>query len=226
VPDYVLTKTHCASYSDHSSPEEYIVDSNAFYNGCASGFGIRDDGQTQLTRYQSTTVPVKAVHLIRNPFDNMVARMHMRTKEERDGKYTNDKAGFDAWCVAMDQQWKSIEAEYFSESILELFEKVPCYHDWYRYVQWHNNANEVIRERHLPDLVLWYEDYSTNFNRTVDSLFAFLNLEKKGKPRKFVAGKEYSSYYSEEVALAANRLVRALATPQTWDQIKHYFEHH
>jgi hypothetical protein len=218
VPDYVLTKTHCRGYFQSSSPKEvYIYTVDHFDIGCRTA----KTKQNKKVVYTPTTVPVKAVHLIRNPFDNMVARMHHDSHKKPS---TNGKVDFDAWCEVMDQRWNSKDVAFFPDSIIELFQSVPCYADWFRYVQWHNNANEVIRQRRLPVLVLMYEDYTTNYNRTVDSLFDFLNLEKKGKTLPFVAGKKYPSYYSEEVSFAASRLVQAVATPQTWDQIKHYFE--
>jgi hypothetical protein len=185
-------------------------------------------GKPRLDRvlYAPTTVPVKAVHLIRNPFFIMISRMHMWRKNHKTSLSTNanDKADFDEYCEVIHQPWRGREdEELFPDSIIELFTKnVPCYADWFRYVQWHNNANEVIRQRHLPVLVLMYEAYTTDYNRTVNTLFDFLKLDKKGKSVPFVVGKEYSSYYSEEVSIAASRLVRALATPQTWGQIKHY----
>jgi hypothetical protein len=179
------------------------------------------------------TVPVKAVHLIRSPLDNIVSRLHLTIKRNRSqgwseedlAKFSNGKEGFHAWCSYMDATFAEQEqtTSLFDDNTKKLFEGVPCHADLFRYVQWHNFAIEVLERRKLPVHVLHYESYTTDYNSTVDGLFRFLELEKKSKPFQFVAGKSYSSFYSDHEIEGVMKLVQALASPATWDLVKHYF---
>eukprot|EP00957_Ditylum_brightwellii_P125025 9530527-Ditylum_brightwellii.AAC.1 len=58
-------------------------------------------------------------------------------------------------------------------------ESVPCYTDFLRYINWHNLAFEVIREAGLPRMIIHYEQYGTNWNKTV-------------------TGKTYRRYYTSD----------------------------
>jgi hypothetical protein len=205
-----------------------VLDTHVFEQGCLSGKKKNNDTGSVVPTTYAPTVPVKAVHLIRSPFDNVVSRMHLelrRHKREETFK-SNDKGGFDAWCQYMEDKFAPQEArtELLSEEVKELFVGVPCHADWFRYVQWHNLAIQVIEQRNLPVHVLYYENYTMNYNATMDDLFEFLQLEKKATPIQFVAGKTYMSFYSDEQVRAARKLVHALASPMTWDLVKHYFD--
>jgi hypothetical protein len=45
-----------------------------------------------------------------------------------------------------------------TSTLLESFQNVSCWADWYLIMQRHNRANDVIRRRRLLALVLIYED--------------------------------------------------------------------
>lgn len=233
VPPYVLTKTHCTAYCDDCSPSRYVMsNTTAFEEGCLSG--SKKDGEVVTDTTYSVTVPVKAVHLIRSPFDNIVSRMHLGVKrrrrqgwnEEDLAKFMNGKDGFHTWCRYIEDKYVKQETSTsrIDEETKRLFEGVPCHADIFRYVQWHNLAIQVLEKQDIPVHVLHYESYSTDYNATVDRLFEFLELEKKHKPLPFVAGKTYLSYYSDEEARRTSKLVRAVASPATWALVKHYFE--
>jgi len=76
----------------------------------------------------------------------------------------------------------------------------------------------------FPVHYLFYEEYTRNYNKTVDDLFAFLHVEKAVDPLAFIPGKTYGNLYSEKAKRAAARLVQALATPECWELLKRYFE--
>jgi len=234
IPSFVLTKTHCTGYCDVCPPSQYVVDADAFKLGCCSGSKKDNDGSIIETVYDSS-VPVKAVHLIRNPFDNIVSRMHLALKRRSKQGWTdedlaifktNDKASLDAWCSYMDEKFVADEAEtdLIDDETKQLFRQVPCHADWFRYVQWHNLAIEVVDRLDLPVHILHYENYTTDYNTTVDGLFEFMALERQSNPVDFSSNKTYVSFYSSDTALAAMRLVRSLASNKTWDLVEHYFE--
>lgn len=181
----------------------------------------------------SPTIPSKIVHLIRNPFDNLVARLHMGVnKREKRGedkeelaKFSSSKEGFRNWCKNFDEKYAQQEKDspLLDQSMVKEYTDLPCHAEWYRFVQWHNLAVEVAKKRDLPVHMLYYEDYTTRFNATVDGLLEFLELPVIQEPLDFIPGKTYQDFYDVKDARLAARFVHELATPQVWLLLRHYF---
>jgi hypothetical protein len=231
VPHYVLTKTHCSGYCDDCSPASYIVTDKDFEQGC-----LRAESPTPNHGYVSThydsSVPVKAVHIIRNPFDNIVARMHLAVKRrerigwapEQVAAFESSKDGLDAWCLYVDGKFAHDDYDYFSDDIKAHFDGLPCYADWYRYVQWHNRAAALTEKLGIPVHYLFYENYTTAFNKTVAGLLDFLDESARQPPSEFIPGKTYEGFFEDDHARKAAKFVQAVASPTTWEQVKHYFD--
>jgi len=77
----------------------------------------------------------RAIHLIRNPFNNIVSNFHHeRNKKARKGtdwlqNYPNDVDGFRHWCRYLDAEYAVEEASEraFSPHTIELFQSIPCH---------------------------------------------------------------------------------------------------
>lgn len=234
--EYVLTKTHCTGYCNRCTPSRYVLTASAFERGCRSG-NKRVDNKSHTTRdapYPSD-LPKKAVHILRNPMDNIVARLHMERKNwANHGRhddflkvFQSDKEGFQKYCKFLHITGYNItlQSDLLDDRTKELFGVVPCAAEFYRYVQWHNLAFEVAEKRlHLPVHTMFYEDYSTNFNQTADQLLDFLQLQAVSDPPPFIKGKEYRDYFSEDQQYNIGLLVKHLANNNTWALLKHYFE--
>ncbi|KAL7470287.1 hypothetical protein ACHAXS_010517, partial [Conticribra weissflogii] len=249
---------------------EYVVD----WSSNPSAAAVIDDENTttnhriikkyekrlEVTNYNATKLVAKAIHLLRNPLDNIVARFHLARKrsrkkgesdfEEFTSKYSNDREGFREWCRHLDtkEEYLKVERELFSsdefshysgfgingvfkseningthkddykigEIILRAMEGIPCHADFFRYVQWHNLAFRMISEMKIPELVLRYENYESNFNFTLHSILQFLGFDMNGddgsggnssiggarhlreRAKEFVGGKSYANYFTVE----------------------------
>jgi hypothetical protein len=226
TPHYVLTKTHCFGYCDDCGPRIYnITDNEMFEQGCVRAEMTNHTGSI---RYDST-VPVKAVHLYRSPFDNIVARMHLAIhKRQRQGNdislFTNSREGLSAWCRYLDDKYSAEEEKFFSPTMLQLFQPVPCHADWYRYAQWHNHAYIMTEKLNLTVYDLFYEDYTHDYDRTLSTLFEFLNVTSKRSSIDFYVGKSYESFFDVDHARNAAILVRAISIPPVWLRLRHYFD--
>jgi len=107
---FIITKTHCGGSCMGCRPSVYIQNETEFEQSCCLG-NRRDDGKLRAVTY-SSTIPKSAVHLIRSPFDNIVARLHYEQKKWRKSSknhhaemlsnFTNDKQGFQQWCQHAD----------------------------------------------------------------------------------------------------------------------------
>jgi hypothetical protein len=100
---------------------------------------------------------------------------------------------------------------------------IPCYADFFKWVQWHNLANQVTKEMGVPTYYLNYEKFDNRFNETLDEMLEFLGQSKKGRPHKFIKGKAYKEYFYPEELHSVGEAMKRLATNETWSLIEHYF---
>jgi len=77
----------------------------------------------------------------------------------------------------------------------------------------------------MPAFMLYYENYTANFDPTVQQLYRFLGHPTVGDPVPFESGKSYmETYFDPKHARDAAYLIRALATDETWSYLRHYFK--
>jgi len=213
------------------SPKGYIRTYDAFEKGCRMGFRRNDDGtKTPLT--YSSRLPQKSVVLIRDPFDNLVGRMHraVNNKSQRPAneskelisRFTNDDQGVSNWCAYLGSKYAKEELESGNE-YLRKYQNVPCHAEWFRCIQWYNRAIEVTRRLHLPVYYLYYENYTLNYQETVNEFLDFLELERVRDPYEFQAGKTYASFFTPEHGRGAARMAKDMASPEVWRLLQHFF---
>ena len=230
---FLLTKTHCGGRSMEPSPSEYVETARSFEIACRSGNRIVND--TKEFVIYASSIPKRAIHLIRNPFDNVVARLHLEQKrwarEEKDQhklrEFNASKEGFQAWCRFQDVRSEKEEksSRYFDDEIWEWAQDLPCHAEFMRYTWWHNLALETIRRLNLPLHSLFYENYTQNWDETVQQMFEFLQLSPAdgASPLEFIAGKTYLDYFEQRHVALAKGLVSTLASPESWALLEHYF---
>lgn len=83
---------------------------------------------------------------------------------------------------------------------------------------------EVIDRLNLPVYHLFYENYTSHFDDTVDQLLDFLHMYKTGGPKEFLAGKTYRSMFRTEHVQMAAGFTREFALPRVWELLRHYFD--
>jgi hypothetical protein len=232
-PKYILTKTHCGGTCLCASPQEYVETVRSFEIACRSGNKIVND--TKIPTLYDGSVPKRAVRVIRNPFDNIVARLHheqkrwgrMKDNQDNLNVFNATKEGFRTWCQFQDSRAvrKEMSSRFFDDELWRLAKDLPCHAEFMRYVWWHNFALETARRRNLPVHNLFYENFTENWQGTVDQLFEFLHLKpaEGAIPLEFVTGKHYSDYWEPHHAALAKELVAMLASPEIWTLLEHYF---
>jgi Sulfotransferase domain len=233
---FILTKTHCGAFCMDCAPGDYVYDSvDDFETSCVTGKKRLPTGIVESVSYDSS-IPAKAVHLIRNPIDNLVSRLHLAIKHKKervtgdeselehvhselDRTYPNNRTGLDAWCRYLDEKYVVSDVQ---NKILQKYVSIPCHAEWFRYIQWHNLAVQVTAKLHLPVHYVWYENYTMNFDDTVTALFDFLELDATGDPYEWQAGKSYSNFFLPATARKAALMMQDLASPEAWSLIRHY----
>ena len=226
----------CGGFCSNCLPLNYIETPRSFQISCLSGRRAIESAtnstggvRLQQVRYSSDIVK-KAVHVIRSPFDNIVARFHLEQKRHtRVGDtawltaHPNDKLGFQKWCAGVDASNELMEARWTDPELSKALEGVPCHAEFFRYIQWHNLAFTTARDIGVPTFVLHYEDYRDRFDSTLEGLLAFLELPHVKKGPAFDIGKEYAEFYTDAQREAVAGLVQELASLESWLQMKHYF---
>ena len=245
-PKYILTKSHCGGYCMDCGPKVYLHTPETFETACRTARKRLPNSTNTVHVTYDRNIPVRAIHLIRNPFDNLVGRMHLATKhhnkrvadntEEDDdndiyNNFTNTVTGIEEWCQYLDEKYATEDAlarhpEQPEQLLYEQYLDVPCHAEWYRYIQWHNLAYETTQHRlRLPVHYLYFDNYTNHYVETVDQVLDFLQAPARNPtPYPFVAGKTYSQMFTAEHAAAATNMVRELASPAVWDLLKHYFQ--
>ena len=230
---YTLTKTHCGGYCFDCLAKR--MNPSAFTKACATGeqaIQNAESGKFQLVKSYTDIEKVgRAVHIIRDPFDNIVARFHCHLKkngpsslEKYPNKYPNTRDGFRKYCHDMGRRWRVKEEK--SAAYNDLFEwikDVPCHSDFFRYIQWHNLAFATIAELDIPSMTMNYENYSSDFNSTKNDLLQFLRQDEVNHPPSFITGKTYRHYYTKREIYAISLMFDKLAHPETRKMTQHYF---
>ena len=230
LPDqYVLTKTHCGIHCFQCPPNKYVETTFSFRDHCLSGSKTADDGNiSQKNKYPPTRV-AKAIHLMRDPFDNVVARFHLHRNSHNQTaiKFPATKDGFREFCQQLDRDFVSEERNsvVFKNHFFDILKDVPCRADFVRYVEWHNMAWITTRDLNLDILPLHYDWYTNRFNETAAEILDFLRLKANAaQPMKaFVPGKVYRDYFTPDERLAVKKAVRIMASKEIWKRMSYYF---
>jgi hypothetical protein len=174
LPDtFVLTKTHCGGRCVHCSAKDYVVaNTTTFLRACARttarlGKNLRVEALMDPTRV------ARVVHLMRNPFTNIVARFHLEgrnmmmqqcqqnqdiviDKDDNSAVAENvnkdplllpmNATGFATFCRVLDERYAKEEQDVFysNPKLLQLLQAVPCRAEFYKYVQWHNYVGKML----------------------------------------------------------------------------------
>jgi hypothetical protein len=232
LPKYALTKSHCTGFCDVCNQTQSKKKLRSFEMGCTTTKELIN-GKFERFKYESSFAK-KVVHVVRSPWDNLVARMHLGVKDRVKAGFPtsllntfNDTIpGVLSWCRYMDEEFaKAANASFFSQEANALMSKVPCHSDLFRYIQWHNLAIELTEKLRLPSTVVHYEDYATKHKQTIDKLLAFLEADPVQPPLEFVLGKTYGHLYTPEHARAMALLARSMASAKCWELLRRYFEH-
>jgi hypothetical protein len=219
----VLTKTHCGGYRYNRPLSESIETAHLFPMLCASAFPTDFKRDASHSGYGYDKVN-RAIHLIRDPLDNLVARYHYFGVRLDEARYTRDAKGFARFCAEKDSMQSTGLDLLLDPQILNLTLDIPCHVDLFRYVLWHNSAlNATEQSFQVPTLVVHYEDYASDFEGTLESTLKFLELHNVGQYANFQKGKSYRDYFTEEQVARVRSAIMMLSLPITWRYLERYF---
>lgn len=178
----------------------------------------------------SPSLVKKAIHIFRHPLDNIVARFHLEYNvrvllhgDHRFArKFPKNATGFRSWCAEEDENRGLLHSPHLDKHLRRQLAKIPCFNDFFRYLQWHNLAFGLQHDMDLPTLVLHYHEYAENYGIARDKVLEFLELPRKGEGIPFEEGKVYRSYYSNHQKKAIRDFLKEFSSSETWEQLEGY----
>lgn len=240
--DFVLTKTHCGSRCNRCSPQKFRDSVEEFITECAM--------EKRYSPAYSLRRVKRAVHLIRDPYDNVVARFHLlrntgrvvvpdrssaspsssntTVNTTRPVKPTSSgRDTFRNYCLYehdLNKDNRAVMLDWLSPypEQMNLLEEIPCGVDFLRYVLWHNRAFETCHELGLETLMVHYDMYERDFEGITSKILDFLHLEKVQEPAPFVPGKVYDDYYTAEERRKIASFLKFMASERTLNEISRY----
>jgi hypothetical protein len=227
---FVLTKTHCGSRCVQCGPDDYVETPTTFLRKCASGHARVGPRRRRVDVEYPPSRVHRAIHLIRNPLHNIIARFHLEHRHRSRSNKTdwlathpNNAEGLQAWCRDLDTDYRKQDETFFGK---ETVPTATCHGEFFKYTQWHNLVHEGLDliNHTVPVLTLYYEDYSLKYNQTVNMILDFMDLEHGGILRDFQPRSDYGGYFTNQQQIEIGDLIQGLASEKTWMQAKHYFE--
>jgi len=210
-------------------PRNYMHNFARFREVCSQASFIKN-GNVAPMEY-NPAIAKSAVHLFRNPYDNILLRFWTEREEmkldHRDfalKKYPPSHQGFQQWCNDRDAEWYALEKGWYGEDTMSLAEGVICRQEFYKYVMYHNNVVKTRQTLDLPSLVLKYEDFNDQFESTIEKLIMFLELPTESEPPEKDVKINFSEkyYYTEENKKATDAFMKSLAHPKVLQVLEEY----
>jgi hypothetical protein len=233
---YVPVVTHCAGTCTQCHPQYYMIGKYDFQKQCATSikFNPFDMGSKEKGTYDPHIIK-KAVHIVRPPLDNVVAEFIQFRKEE---DVLNDEAwlqkfpetpdGFHSWCQDVNSRFAKEEESMWPEELWELGQYIPCRQSFYRYVQWHENAINVLRFDMLdiPTKMLHTRELQTNFEDSMLHLIGFLRTHAETPVSEYngldVDLPGYGHWYTKEERVNIACFLKRMATKTLSNRIRPY----
>lgn len=224
---YIMTKTHCGGRCVKCPANEYVTDAATFLKACEKTSGFRR--QKRFESSSSVQDVAKVIHLIRNPFDNIIARFHLEQKHiiaknpGLESFLPRNATGFRRWCADLDKTYSYEDKHYFNSQQQSLMRIIPCHAEFFKYAQWHNLLMEATL--HLPTLIIFYEDYHTAQNSTSQQIFDFLQQERSDELRPFRSPPMYSDHFRASERTSAKEFLETVSSATTWSLLRpRYFD--
>jgi len=234
VPAHLPSRGTCAACKD---PLEYIETIRSFEVACRTGrrANLDNTGAIKLTRttYDNSLIK-RAIHIIRDPLDNIVSRFHHEHKRhERMNNFQwiedhpNNVSGFQKWFRSSKGDKNLMKASWVDKALRKRLADphLPCVQEFFRYVQWHNNAFSLSHAMNIPTLIVHYKDYNDDtHDDTLERLLMFLKLPRVeySETLLFESAKEYKHYYSRDQRQSILSFAKEFSTVDTWQELKRY----
>jgi len=261
---YILTKTHCGGRCQDCGPRHYMETIDSFMLQCLRApkvISIDNETSSPMDKsnnklivrriavakgiFQSllldsydTSLVKKMVHVIKNPYDNVISRFHheykslglvqTNPKNKKVFGYKHNNEGFQEWCNKQDKKFINAEEAMYGH-YYSLTTNVPCHAEFYRYVQWHNLAFELAEKLNIRSYIFNYEDFKFKQKEIITEILDYLELPMVDDGLSNLYSfklDNFRDHYTNQQMDAVAMYIRALASEKTWSYVCRYFPDH
>ena len=226
----VATRSHGTGYCLFCPPKQYYYGN--FWWKSSSGVRMVNGTRTAL-QYTPKDIK-KMIHLIRDPYDNVVARFASylglmkanRPELKIEEKFPYNPEGFKKWCTLQDRGFSAVEMKWLPEEIREVAEDVPCRQEFIKYARFHTNAFLMARFRKIEYKVVKYDDFAKDQAVAIETINDFLGHDTLTTDFDQVIPNDgiwnFREYYTNEDRVNIEKLMRNLSKPPVWFHIRGY----
>lgn len=222
---YVATQTHGTGYCLFCHPKKYYY-GNFFWKS-ANGTKLLN-GKRVTLQYNAEQVK-KMIHLIRDPYDTVVARFfsYVSLKQASKQRYSLNADGFRLWCKDQNDTFEAADLAWLPAKLRGFAKNVPCRQEFVKYALFHSNVWKMFRFHRIERLSVKYDDYFYDVAGTVEKVNDFLGLRtlpNVALPKNILKRPlwEYSNFYTLAERDLIERLLRNMVTPALWPEIREY----
>lgn len=188
-PSYIPVLSHGGGTCINCYPGRYILTRDEFiakaltgtrftpstYNDGDNGFGWNEE-----VHYYGGLIK-KALHLIRDPFEVIESRFLYFSNAyagefDWTSLYNQNSEGFYTFCEDSRVKFADEEDKWYHDDIKNASYDVPCHHEFYKLIQWHNLVFETIDYMGLPSQRFYYEDFLSDYAAQSEALLNFYDL--------------------------------------------------
>lgn len=138
--------------------------------------------------------------------------------------FPKGKEGFIKWCEHQDKDRSIFQKWVISNDPRLRFKmrEIPCFNEFFKYVQWHNYAFTTTQDMGIPSMTLHYDEYDNNLESTLDRILDFVEIPKDGERVEFIKGKLYRDYYTPEQKANILEFLKEFSSQSTKKELLRY----
>eukprot|EP00554_Chaetoceros_debilis_P002331 CAMPEP_0194083176 /NCGR_PEP_ID=MMETSP0149-20130528/8490_1 /TAXON_ID=122233 /ORGANISM="Chaetoceros debilis, Strain MM31A-1" /LENGTH=636 /DNA_ID=CAMNT_0038765517 /DNA_START=67 /DNA_END=1977 /DNA_ORIENTATION=+ len=238
--DIILVNTHCSGHCMYPcAPEEFTIAPEPFEETCRLVIGAPPTYHVSLTPQADVA---KIIHLLRDPYSNVVSRFHSWRREataahiDKSRIHADTMDGFHAWCKDMDKNELMDALEILSPQITvgvkEIMLDVPCHSEFFKYVSWHNNVVAMEWMDSVNGMHVYYEDYAdaSKQKKIATDMAEFLGTPLSSSESDaastlpdFLKVRMYGDWFTAKDKENVEKFVRTLAIKPAMPLLERYF---
>lgn len=139
--------------------------------------------------------------------------------------YNPNQDGLYSWCDDTAVKFSDEEKKWYYPEIYEAAIEVPCHHEFFKLIQWHNYVFQTIEHLKLPSARIFFEDFLTDYDYQVKRLLDFYELAAVVKIEENPVEPTYVSrgtLFKLEDKIKIKAFIQKLASPLTLDLLNRY----
>lgn len=235
--EFIAVRTHAKGFCFWCFPHQYDF-ADAFYEEAAKGFR-KTGGKLEEYTYDPNDVK-KMIHLIRDPFDTVVARFYsylQMVKNNQISQLSSDSewgrsdfkfnaVDFKRWCARMDGTFYNAEMDALDGDQKTRGGRIPCRQEFMKIIGFHNNVMKIQREHSMERFTVKFEQYVQNTDRTVGRVNEFLHYPTNTSGMTTGFGRSgvwmFKSFFTAQDRRNISNFLRYESDSQFWPHIKMY----